>query len=100
MEQMTEVLANGQQRSNAFQVTQPEKLGAASFVAFQYFITWDRRYEMCLYAGSRQAGTTSYSPNAGVIQGVYTDYIVDRFTTDFQYSVFSHTDLNCPDIAS
>ena len=44
----------------------------------------------CLYAGSDQAAETgSISTLDPVIQGSYTDYIVnDAFETEYQYSKF------------
>ena len=48
----------------------------------------------CLYAGNRQGGTIQEveDPNDSVIEGIYTDYIMnDEFTTDFKFSHFDES---------
>ena len=98
MEQVTGVLPNGKIYDNAFMVTPPVDLDQGNFIGFKHSITWDKRFELCLYAGSFQAGTTSYSPNDSVIEGVYADYKVDQFGTDFTFAVFSQNALSCPNV--
>ena len=92
---------DGRPRENAFKMTIPNELGQRSFVGLMYPLTWDQRNQPCLYAGSRQAGTSRYvtSPADSVIEGGYTDYAVSsRFGTDYQYSVFPRNDFNCPNV--
>jgi hypothetical protein len=90
---------DGNSRENAFVMTTPVDLGVRSFVGIMYHLTWDLREKQCLYAGSRQAGTSRYvtSPADSVIEGLYQQYSVSgRFGTDYQYSVFPRNDFNCP----
>ena len=62
-----------------------------SFLAQQYFPTWDNRPGPCLYAGNAQGGWSGEvnGLNNPVIQESYKDYIVNGlFETDFTYSRF------------
>ena len=93
----------GGTREGAFNITTPLELGSRSFIGLQYSLTWDRREETCYYAGSKQAGATNYipSPEETIIEGGYTDYMVDHnFDTDFRFSVFPSEDLGCPAIST
>ena len=65
---------------------------ARRFTGILYSYTWEFDEGMCLYVGNRQAGPIYEveSPNDPVIEGAYTDYIMnDAFATDFAYSRFS-----------
>jgi hypothetical protein len=56
-------------------------------------VTWELEEGPCLYVGSGQASSIHEveDPNDGVIQGVYTDYIVsDGFEDNFKFSVFEN----------
>ncbi len=57
--------------------------------------TWDiKRSGYCLYSGNSQGGSIAelVTPNDPVIEGMYTDYVVDEaFGYDF---LFSHFDSN------
>ena len=61
-------------------------------VGSDHSVTWQRRKQRCLYAGDRQGakGAGQHGgPNEPLIDGVYTDYIVDGpFDTSFAYSQF------------
>lgn len=75
-------------------VTHPNAPGPRSFVGPLVSWTWEKRYEPCLYVGSRQAGSINEveSPNDPVIEGQYKDYIVESmFGTEYQ---FSHFDIS------
>ena len=100
-QKFTDLFRNGQTRDNAVEVTTPQELGPRSFVTLTHPITWDQRSELCLYAGSRQAGASNYvtSPADPVIEGYYTDYKVEgKFGSEYEYSVFSSSDFDCPNL--
>ena len=53
--------------------------------------TWESKKRQCLYVGNRQGGSSDEvdSPNDPVIQGRYTDYVVnDTLGTEFEYTHF------------
>ena len=63
------------------------------FIARLYSNTWDKRGKECYYAGSAQGGPLGEieSPQLrdSVIEGRYTDYIVDSlFDSEFLYTQF------------
>ncbi len=64
------------------------------FVAWLRFPSWEFERRMyCLYAGDGHAGSVYEVPagpaNGPVIEGTYTDYIVQgQFETEFDYSHF------------
>jgi len=55
---------------------------ARSYVGVYHKVTWEHREESCLYVGDNQASPLGYSltPNDGVLEGDYRDYVVN---TDF-----------------
>jgi hypothetical protein len=98
-EPFTEAFIDGRPREGAMKMTTPAELGAQSFVGLQFPVTWDQRYEGCLYAGTRQAGTTPYvtSPAGSVIEGDYRAYSLESgFDSDYEFSVFSRSEFDCP----
>ena len=59
-----------------------------SFLGDLFPRTWDNTREECLYVGNGQGGPSAEFPvfRDSVIEGRYTDYIVDSiFATDFAY---------------
>lgn len=56
--------------------------------------SWDAQKTPCFYAGDSQGGHLYEveSPNDSLIEGTYTDYIVDNlFSTDYLFSKFNET---------
>ena len=75
---------------NLFNVTvDPVNGGAArSFLGDLFPRSWDNTRENCMYVGNGQGGSGGEFDELpdSVIQGRYTDYIVDSmFGTDFEY---------------
>lgn len=69
------------------------------FLARLHSNTWDKRGEVCYYAGSAQGGALGQieSPHLrdSVIEGRYTDYIMGSlFETQFPYTRFDSSE--CP----
>ena len=64
------------------------------FTGLLFPVTWEQQMSYCLYAGNRQGGTIQEveDPNDSVIEGIYTDYIMNgEFTTDFKFSHFDES---------
>lgn len=60
-------------------------------------ITWEGEEGPCFYVGDSQSFSIYEveDPNDGVIQGIYTDYIVsDSFDDSFKFSVFEEDRCN------
>ena len=71
--------------------THPDAPGPRRFVGVLSRWTWEKRYELCLYVGNRQAGPLYEveTPNDPVIEGVYTDYhVTSLFGTEYKFSHF------------
>ena len=71
--------------------THPDAPGPRRFVGVRSRWTWEKRYELCLYVGNRQAGPLYEveNPNDPVIEGVYTDYrVTSLFGTEYRFSHF------------
>ncbi len=73
-------------------------LSTASGIARSYIgelrkVTWEHREEACLYVGDSQAGPLGnpLMPNDGVLDGDYTDYVVDSAFSErgqFKFGLF------------
>ena len=62
-----------------------------SFVGLKNGVTWEMERRPCYFVGNGQGGKLSKEeiadPNDSVIEGRYTDYIVEStFATDYKYS--------------
>ena len=65
-----------------------------SFTGFLYNLSWEYKFQPCLYVGNKQGGAIYEveDPNDSVIQGMYTEYIVDTlFQTSFMYGLFDES---------
>ena len=61
------------------------------FIAERYKYTWDKLRRVCYYAGSGQGGCSGELASAddSVIEGRYTDYLVDGlYAHEFKYAQF------------
>lgn len=86
-------MSNGQPAEGYFNVSvsHPDS-PTRNFPGFLWPLTWERRSEPCLYAGSNNAGSVQIIDGLEdtIIEGVYSDYIVsDAFDTEFKFSRFS-----------
>lgn len=80
----------GDSMENAYVVNISTSLHDRSYVGVLHCRTWELEEGPCLYVGSRQSGAIYEveDPNDGVIEGVYTDYIVSEgFLDDFQFGL-------------
>ena len=82
----------GEQRDDDYVIT-VRYLGTPprSFVGIYHPVTWELEKRPCYFVGSGQAGPVAEvsDPNDSVIEGVYSDYIVESlFTTSYTYSHF------------
>ena len=75
-----------------------------SFVGIKSDVTWELERRPCYFVGNGQGGKLSKEeiaspdPNDSVIEGYYTDYIVEStFATDYKYSHFD--ERKCETIA-
>ena len=62
-----------------------------SFVGIESSVTWELERRPCYFVGSGQAGPLAEvsEPNDSVIEGVYSDYIIESlFATSYTYSHF------------
>ena len=67
------------------------------FVAERFHRSWNLSLQSCLYAGSSQGGALSDlpGPKDSVIEGRYTQYIVDSLLqTNYTYSRFDESFCN------
>ena len=67
-----------------------------SFVGMESSVTWELERRPCFFVGDGQGGKVfeiaEPDPNDPVIEGHYTDYIVESlFATDYTYSHFNET---------
>ena len=70
-----------------------------SFVGLKNGVTWEMERRPCYFVGNGQGGKVSKEeiaePNDSVIEGRYTDYIVEStFATDYKYSHFDESKCN------
>ena len=64
-----------------------------SFVGIESSVTWELERRLCYFVGSGQAGrlaeVSAPDPNDSVIEGGYSDYIVESlFATNYTYNHF------------
>lgn len=91
------LLKDGSAPSNTYIVElRPPNKQIRQFLAFLSPYAWDFSHQTCLYAGDSNAGA-SYeleSPNDSVIEGYFTDYIMDdAFDTSYQFSEFDESSV-------
>jgi len=82
---------DGAMRSDAYTITVNYPDQRRQFVGFLYPLTWEYIERQCLYVGNGQGGPTEEvdNPNDPVLQGEYTDFIVnDIFGMEFKYTHF------------
>ena len=88
---------DGTVHSDTYKITVNYPGQTRQFVGFLYPLTWEFDERPCLYVGNGQGGPIDEvaDPNDPVLQGEYTDYIVDSlFSTDFAFGHFETS--RCP----
>ena len=68
-------------------------------MGFLYPLTWEFDERQCLYVGNGQGGPIDEvdNPNDPVLQGEYTDYIIDDlYGTDFAFGHFVSSTCSTP----
>ena len=91
------LLKDGTARDDAYIVElQPPNKAARRFLGFLSDRAWDFTSENCIYVGDSNAGSTYEvgSANDPVIEGHYTQYIMDnQFDTTYIYSEFEESSV-------
>ena len=89
-------LSPDQSSDNLYTVTVTTSGISRSYVGQYRTITWEHREEPCLYVGDSQASSlgVNLTPNDGVLEGDYTDYIVDTAFSElgpFKFGLFDES---------
>ena len=90
---------DGTVRSDTYTITVNYPGQQSQFVGFLYPLTWEFDERQCLYVGNGQGGPIDEvdNPNDPVLQGEYTDYIVDDlYGTDFAFGHFVSSTCSIP----
>ena len=69
-----------------------------SFVGIESSVTWELERRPCYFVGSGQAGllVEVSEPNDSVIEGVYSDYIIESlFATSYTYTATFYIEGLC-----
>ena len=88
---------DGTVHSDTYKITVNYPGQTRQFVGFLYPLTWEFDERQCLYVRNGQGGPIDEldDPNNPVLQGEYTDYIVDDlFSMDFALAHFDTS--RCP----